>query len=76
MTTAEDRSLLKVGNAIAKARRVKGISQEELANKSGLDRSYMGRVERGERNPGVKALVKIAKGLGIKPSELLKRAGL
>lgn len=47
-------------------------SQMELANKAGLDRTYIGGVERGERNIALKNIAKIAKVLNVSPSELLK----
>lgn len=40
------------------------MSQERLAHEAGLDRSYVGRVERGEHNPTFMSLVKIARALG------------
>lgn len=43
-----------------------------LAAKIGVDRSYMGFLERGERNPSLEVILKIAKALGAKPEELLK----
>jgi transcriptional regulator with XRE-family HTH domain len=49
---------------------VAGLTQEGLADRSGLDRSYVGGVERGERNPTLAAIEKIADGLGISLVEL------
>ena len=46
------------------------ISQEELADRSGLDRTYIGGVERGERNPSLLSIHKIAEGLNVTVSEL------
>ncbi|MDX6699546.1 MAG: hypothetical protein QOE65_2943 [Solirubrobacteraceae bacterium] len=52
------------GQAIRELREERGISQEELAYRSGLDRSYMGGVERGERNVSLKNIFRVAEGLG------------
>ncbi|MCL5052113.1 MAG: helix-turn-helix domain-containing protein [Gammaproteobacteria bacterium] len=58
------------GEAVRKARTAVGLTQEELADRSGLDRSYIGGVERGERNPTLTVIEKIAKGLGVTLAEL------
>lgn len=63
-----------VGEAIRLIREQKGLSQEELAHRSGIHRTYVGGVERGERNPTVESLKKIADGLGVEPEEILARA--
>lgn len=56
-----------------KALRVsKGLSQEELALLCGIDRTYIGRIERFERIPSLIILQKLADGLGITLIELLK----
>ena len=49
-----------------------GISQEELATRSRLHRTYIGGIERAERNISLATLEMIAEGLGVKPSELLE----
>ncbi len=58
------------GKAVRKARTAAGLTQEELADHSGLDRSYIGGVERGERNPTLSVIEKIAEGLGVTLAEL------
>lgn len=63
-----------VGEAIRRIREEKGLSQEELANRAGIHRTYVGGVERGERNPTVESLKKIADGLGVEPEEILVEA--
>ncbi len=67
------RSHLALGEAIREARKKTGLSQEALGLEAGLDRTYISSVERGRRNISFDNLVKIAKTLGVKPSQLLAR---
>ncbi len=68
-----DEILIKFGKRVRDIRLQKGdISQMALANKAGLDRTYMGGVERGERNVGLKNVEKIAKALGVSVEDLFK----
>jgi transcriptional regulator with XRE-family HTH domain len=60
-----DPILTQVGKRVRVLREEKGMSQEVLAEKSGLHRTYIGGVERGLRNPSLKSLHRIAKGLGV-----------
>lgn len=53
-----------------------GLSQEHLALECGIDRSYLGGIERGEHNLALINLKKIARGLEIPASQLLEIAGL
>lgn len=64
--------LKKVGQSIKQARKERGISQESLALAADLDRSYVGGVERGERNISIVNLKKIADALKVPVSQLLK----
>lgn len=73
---AGDPALVAIGNAIRILRHGKGISQESLAHAAGIDRSYMGGIERGEHNLAMMNLMKIAAQLSVSPSELLEKAGL
>jgi len=50
----------------------KGWSQEQLASKVGLDRSYVGSVERGERNISIENIAKFAQALEVRLSELME----
>lgn len=68
---AGDQVLLDLGVAIRKARLELGLSQEALAVDAGLDRSYMGGIERGEHNLTIINLVKIAAALHVRVSVLL-----
>lgn len=66
----------RIGRRIRQIRekRIKGdkkMTQEELALEAGLNRAYIGYIERGERNPSTDTLVKIAKALKVSPKELL-----
>lgn len=60
----------KLGQRIYQLRKEKSMTQEDLAFKVGVDRSYMGFVERGEKNATVKVLAKIASALKVSLSEL------
>lgn len=63
--------LKKLGGKIRKLRIEAGLSQEELADAAGIERSYMGTIERGERNPSFDKVVSISKALNTSPSQLL-----
>lgn len=67
--------LIAIGDAVRNARTLKGMSQEMLALEAGLDRSYVGGIERGEHNVTVSNLHRIAHAVGVQPSELLKICG-
>jgi len=58
------------GDRIRDLRLEKGLSQEELAFKAGIHRTYLGGIERGERNPALKNIAAIARALGVTLSEL------
>jgi len=60
------------GNEVRLLRRRLGLSQEALAGKCGLHRTYIGSVERGERNVSLQNIVRIARALGVPPAWLLK----
>jgi transcriptional regulator with XRE-family HTH domain len=63
-----------LGSAVRELRTDRRLSQEQLAHLSGLDRSYVGGIERGERNPSYANLRKLADALGVPSSALLERA--
>jgi transcriptional regulator with XRE-family HTH domain len=58
------------GERIRELRQAKGLSQEELAFRAKVHRTYLGGIERGERNLALKNIVAIAKALDISLSEL------
>ncbi len=62
---------VKIGRNVRKIREKKGFTQEKLALDAGLNRAYIGYIERGERNPSTDTLVKIAKALKVSPKDLL-----
>lgn len=64
--------LIKFGNKIRELRLNQKISQEALAEKSGLHRNYIGMIERGERNPSLINIEKLAISLDITLTELFK----
>lgn len=63
-----------LGKAIREQRKRLGYSQESFADEIGIHRTYMGAVERGERNVSLKNLMRIAKTLGVPLSSLIAEA--
>jgi Predicted transcriptional regulators len=63
-----------VGRNIRRLRRERGLSQEELADEIGVHRTFMGGVERGERNLTLQTLERLAERLGVDPVSLLRDA--
>ena len=71
--TVDDKELLqKIGERIRRLRLEAGFSQEKLSFECNLDRTYIGSVERGERNIAVINLNKLAKSLNVSISNLLE----
>ena len=64
--------LIKFGKRVQSLRKEKGWSQEELADRSNFHRTYIGFIERGERNISLKALKILSQTFGISLSEILK----
>jgi transcriptional regulator with XRE-family HTH domain len=71
-TNNKDKQLLKLAADLKAARNKTSMSQEKLALESGLDRSYISRLERGIANPTYIALQSIAKALKTPLSEILR----
>ncbi len=64
--------LEKFGKQVRQLRKGLGLSQEDLAELTDLHRTYIGGIERGERNVALINIVRLAKALNVSPSELLK----
>lgn len=71
MTSDSDDPRARFGERLRSLRASTGLSQEELAERSGLNRTYVGSVERGERNVSLLNIHKLAATLGVAPSALL-----
>jgi len=67
-----DPILTAFGQGVRSHRDAKGFSQEALAEKADLDRTYISDIERGTRNPGLKNVVRLAKALGVPAAKLLE----
>jgi len=68
---AKDATLIEFGKKIKNERQKLGISQEELAERAGLHRTYIGMIERAEKNITLKNIKKVANALNIKIGKLL-----
>jgi transcriptional regulator with XRE-family HTH domain len=71
-----DPVLVAFGQAVRQARDKAGLSQEELAHRAGIDRSYMSSIERGGQNVGMISAARIAQTLGMSLAELMLEARL
>lgn len=74
-TSGRHEILLDLGTVIRAQRLAMGLSQEALAHQAGIDRSHMGKIERGERNVTLLNIERIALVLGCTASALLEQAG-
>ena len=72
----DDDTRYRIGGAIRARRSELGLSQEELAGRAGVHRTYLGSIERGERNPAIENLRKIAVALDTTVADLSRDAGL
>lgn len=71
----KDPDLVALGRRVCHLREAAGLTQEALAHKAGLHWTYIGQIERGERNLSFKNVLKLAKGLDVEPGELFDSAG-
>lgn len=73
MTTSQANQIsLICGGVIKRYRHQLGISQEELAHRADVDRTFVSRLERGIRQPTITTLMQLAKALEISAAELVK----
>lgn len=68
----KDPELVAFGERVRELRGAAGMSQEELANAAGLHWTYVGQIERGERNLTYKNVLKLARGLGVGVGRLVE----
>lgn len=66
-----DERMIAFGKRVREVRKSKGISQERLAEMAGIDRSYMGNIERGEKNITLKKAYEICDALDIEIQDLV-----
>lgn len=72
MAKRKDPLLRNVGARVRFGREKRGWTQEGLAERAELDRSYIAGIEAGLRNPSIKAIAKVARALGLTLSQLLE----
>ena len=66
----QDEICIQFGRRVRQLREEQGYSQEGFAEVVGIHRTYIGGIERGERNPTLTMIARIAKALNVKPSDL------
>jgi transcriptional regulator with XRE-family HTH domain len=70
MAPPRDRALDRFAGNVLRQREARGFSQDKLAEKADLDRTYISGIERGLRNPSLRIICQLAKALGVSVSEL------
>lgn len=70
-----DPLLLAFGRCVRRHREARDFSQEKLAERADLDRTYISDIERGGRNPSIRSITAIARALGLTVSELTEGMG-
>lgn len=68
----KDRTLRQFGLNVARAREKQGLSQDKLAEKADIDRTYLSGIERGVRNPGIRTVLRLAGALKVGVEHLCK----
>jgi transcriptional regulator with XRE-family HTH domain len=72
MSRARNQRLIAAfGQVVAELRGERGLSQEAMAHEAGIDRSFAGMIERGERQPSLSIIFVLAAALSIKPEKLI-----
>jgi DNA-binding XRE family transcriptional regulator len=71
MKDKDEHSLILFGDHLRNIRKSRNLSQEQLAEKVNLHRTYIGMIERGEKNITLLNIIKISNALGISPSKLM-----
>lgn len=74
MSRAEEALNRAFGETLRRARQKAEISQEELAARSGLHRTYVSQLERGQKSPSLAVMAGLARSLGVRPHELVREA--
>lgn len=67
----KDPRLIAFGERVRQIRKEKGLSQEALADLAGIDRSYMGHIERGDQNITLTKIYQISEALRVSVSDLI-----
>jgi len=60
------------GRMLQELRTERGLSQEKLGFESNYHRTYISQLERGQKNPSLKAIFRLAEALGVKPSQMVR----
>jgi len=71
----QDEALAAFGRNVAKFRNERGFSQDKLAERANLDRTYLSGIERGVRNPGIKVVIKLARVLHCEHGPAMRKCG-
>ena len=71
-TSSEELILRRFGEHLRRLRKLRGLTQDELATQAGFSRTYYTEIEKGKRNVSILNLCKLAECLGIKVTELLE----